>query len=241
VTGTTRTGLALLAAAVAFAGVAPDAEAQRLGRLFTTPEQRSTLDELRYQTQLERPEAEPEPKAVARVEEEQPQEPGVSRLTVNGIVRRSRGPGTVWVNGALVERGGLTAEGLTVEDAGGANVHIRLPSGARTIALKPGQRIDVDSGAVLDSYEQPVSAESPVEGRSAFPDVPMGRPPRAARDSTSDAPRAEHAKPEADSGPESQSGATTVLDDASVIDEVRRRLEAYGRGATSGAASEQGS
>lgn len=174
-TGTTRTGLALLAAAVAFAGVAPDAEAQRLGRLFTTPEQRSTLDELRYQTQLERPEAEPEPEAVAQPRDAEPEAPGIGRVTINGLVRRSRGPGTVWVNGDQVERGGMSRDGLVIESdpASPLGVRLRMPSGRASVALKPGQGIDVDSGTVLEAFEQGYRRDAP----DAFaPQDPESRP-----------------------------------------------------------------
>ena len=50
-------GRAFVAAMVLLvvAAGAPQAQAQRLGRLFTTPEQRATLDEVRAQVQFAQP------------------------------------------------------------------------------------------------------------------------------------------------------------------------------------------
>lgn len=153
-----------LAFALAFA--APAADAQRLGRLFTSTDERAQLDELRYQAQFATPEPEPEPAAAATGEPEQAA-PTVSSLTVNGIVRGSSGRGTVWVNGREIERGGMTREGIQINTtgAGGRSVRARLPSGVDTIDLKPGQKIDVIHGVVLEPYER---SEKTPEGPSAF-------------------------------------------------------------------------
>lgn len=158
--------LRLAALVLILAGTAPSAEAQRLGRLFTSVQERATLDELRYQAQFATPEREPEPAAAAT---SAPAEaaPDVSSLTVNGIVRGSRGRGTVWVNGNQIERGGTTREGIQVNTAGagGRSVRARLPSGVDTIEIKPGQRIDVIHGVVIEPYER---GEQTPAGPSAF-------------------------------------------------------------------------
>ena len=162
--------LALAWAMVLGGGVVSDAEAQRLGRLFTTSGERSTLDDIRLQAGLPQtaPEAEPEPapEAPAAVQVTAPEGPSISRLVINGVVRRSRGPSTVWINGDLVERGGSSREGVSVESIRGAagSVRLRLPSGAGTVALRPGQQIDIDSGTLLEAYEK--QGES--AGASAF-------------------------------------------------------------------------
>ena len=154
--------------------------AQEIGRLFTTPTERIQLDEARRQAQLPaiEPEVEPTPQPVARSEEPEP-EPVVDRLTINGVVRRSSGPGTIWVNGAEVERGGRTRDGIVVQDTGRGvrGVRIRLPSGADTIELKPGQEIDVSSGAVLESYER-----RPTQGSAGSAFLQEGEPAGAQRE-----------------------------------------------------------
>ncbi|MEC5399994.1 hypothetical protein [Uliginosibacterium sp. H1] len=58
-----------------------------LGRLFNTPQKRAILDELRSRN--------------ASVGPEQP----MDEVRVDGIVRRSGGPSTVWINGRAYERG----------------------------------------------------------------------------------------------------------------------------------------
>lgn len=158
--------------ALAMAGLVPTVEAQRLGRLFTSAEERASLDELRYQAQFATPAPQPapEPAAATPVEPEQGA-PVVSSFTVNGIVRGSRGRGTVWINGEEIERGGVTREGIRVQTtgAGGRSVRARLPSGVDTIEIKPGQRIDVLQGVVLEPYER---SEKTPEGPSAFQSGP---------------------------------------------------------------------
>jgi len=148
---------------------APQTQAQRLGRLFTTPEQRSALDEVRLQAQFAEPplEFDPEPVAMVSTVAAEPDDPVVSKLIVNGIVRRSGGPTSVWVNGDEVERGATTREGVAVEAARMKTdvIRLRLPSGTQSIALRPGQEIDVRSGLVLEAYEK---GSGSADARSAF-------------------------------------------------------------------------
>ena len=158
---------------------------QSLGRLFTTPQERATLNDIRYQSRFQTPEPEPEPEVevVVPAGEPEPSGPVVSRLTVNGVVRRTGGPGTVWVNGDQVERGGVTREGVRVQGAtrGARNVRLQLPSGASSVELKPGQEIDVASGAVLEAYEkaEPGAAPSAFEAPApAAAPATEGAPPR---------------------------------------------------------------
>ena len=126
-----------------------------LGRLFTTPAERKALDRLRLEAQFARPAPEPAPPPATSPAPQQPAGPVVSRLEVNGIVRRSGGPATVWVNGAQVERGMVSREGLRVQSAGrpADGVRVRLPSGLSTVRLKPGQAVDVTTGSLVDAYE----------------------------------------------------------------------------------------
>ena len=164
---------ALLATAAAPAG------AQSLGRLFTSAEQRANLDELRDQAHFERPEREPEQAPQPTGGQAAAAEPAgqvIERLTINGVVRAARGPGAVWVNGDLIERGGVTREGLRVDLAGRRpQVKVRLPSGVDSVALKPGQRIEVSTGAVREAYERAPRDEGP----AAFPAAPRVPGPEA--------------------------------------------------------------
>lgn len=117
---TRRFALALAAVAGVCIGVA--AEAQQLGRLFLTPQEREALDRKR---------------AANVVEEAVPQEPAV---TVNGVVRRSSGKTTTWING------------VPHDDAHrpSPSGRVAVESGSATVGVKVGQTLDRSSGTVTD-------------------------------------------------------------------------------------------
>jgi hypothetical protein len=154
----------VLAVAALGAGAVP---AEDIGRLFTTEAQRASLDELREMARLQ---AEtPEPQPAPRADPELPEPPAIERLTVDGVVRPSSGPGVVWINGDLVQRSGVTREGLQVELEGGrSGVRVHLPGDAGSVALKPGQQVEVRSGAVLEPWERSRRPEG--TGASATPE-----------------------------------------------------------------------
>ncbi|MDH3314667.1 MAG: hypothetical protein OER43_02720 [Gammaproteobacteria bacterium] len=141
--------LAGLALAAALTSVPHAGEAQRLGRLFSTPEERALLDELRRDQRL----VEPEPQSVVDMN---PEVPMLEQVTIDGVVLRSSGANSAWINGQQVSGGARTRDGVRVDAsaAGDGQVKITLPSGADTIDLKPGQKIDVNSGVVLEAYER---------------------------------------------------------------------------------------
>jgi hypothetical protein len=98
--------------------------AQELGRLFFTPEQRAAMDARRKARVPDRPAA-----AVASP---------TTRL--DGYVRRSRGPSTVWVDGESVDaRPG--AEG---------RVPVPVGEGGARVPMKPGEVLDRGTGEVRD-------------------------------------------------------------------------------------------
>lgn len=136
------------------------AESQRLGRFFSTPDERELLDELRRNRDLAGPEPEP-------LTQEPVQETVVEQLSIDGVVIRSGGANSAWVNGRPVSDGWTTREGVRVDAASvgrSGRVIITLPSGVDTIDLKPGQKIDVESGLVMEAYEP----FAPPEGASVF-------------------------------------------------------------------------
>lgn len=167
---------ALGALVVALAGAWADVSGaeQKLGRLFFTEEERRILDERRaddFEPEQEAPE--PGQTAVA---------PVVDVISFNGKVERSGGGGsTIWVNGRPVYTGNRTVEGIRIESGRGTNAETRFvlpPSdvGETEFSLKPGQKIAVQSGKVLDSYEaraaegsESVFATKPGSGESAAP------------------------------------------------------------------------
>ena len=138
-----KAGLAailLLAPLLAGAAEAP------LGRLFFTPDQRAQLDTLRTK------------KVVASQAKE---EPPPEVVTYNGIIRRSDGKTTVWVNNqALSEAdlrekpaiaGRVSRDGQIVIQAG------QTGNAAKT-QLKVGQSAELLSGQVAESYSAAAAA-----------------------------------------------------------------------------------
>ena len=102
---------------------------QEVGRLFFTPEQRAALDARRR----------------ARV----PDKPAAVVVTspstkLDGYVKRSRGPSTVWVNGEPMPEGAGDAPRI------GPRVSVSLGEGGRRATLRPGEAIDRDTGEVRD-------------------------------------------------------------------------------------------
>ena len=80
--------LATILAGLLGAAAATGAAAQELGRLFFTPDQRAALDARRKARVPDKPAATPQV------------ESPVTR--VNGVVQRSGGKSTVWVNGEAI-------------------------------------------------------------------------------------------------------------------------------------------
>jgi hypothetical protein len=104
-----------------------DAYPQQLGRLFFTEDQREALDARRRARVPDKPSAAP---IVA------------SPITrVDGFVKRSRGPDTVWVNGEPLRQDVRPGE---------RSVAVPVGEGDERIELKPGESLDRGSGEVRD-------------------------------------------------------------------------------------------
>ncbi len=149
-----KTHVSLLTAFLTL-GLGPSSpvSAQQLGRLFTTPEQRSELNRLRaeFDPNMKVEEAKPAPDLVFTAPR-----PSVNQVTVNGILFRSDGQDMSWVNGVAIRRGEVTREGLRVlpKNRTGGGVRIELPNDYfKPIDLKPGQKVDIVQGKILDAYE----------------------------------------------------------------------------------------
>ena len=103
------------------------APAQELGRLFFTPQERITLDARRRARVPDTPAATPSAAA--------------PMTRVDGYVRRSAGPSTVWVNGAQAD-----------DASPGSDARVSIPLGERggRVHLKPGETLDRGTGEVRD-------------------------------------------------------------------------------------------
>ena len=122
-----------LAAATLVCAMLPAlAQAQELGRLFFTPEQRANLDLRRKARMPDRPAA-----------------PVAAPTTrVDGYVKRSGGPSTVWINGeALGESASEAPRSDTSRERGAVSVNVE---GGGRVRLKPGETLDRANGEVRD-------------------------------------------------------------------------------------------
>ncbi|PWB49136.1 MAG: hypothetical protein C3F18_10590 [Nitrosomonadales bacterium] len=136
---------------------------EALGRLFHTPEQRARMDAAR---QHERS---------VRIDEEE-SAPQSTTILLNGVITRSDGKSTLWINNRI-QKG--VSQAATVSKGG--EVRIVAPGAKRTIPLKVGQSIDMSSGQVEEIYRRPPPLsgnESPpaiATPGAAMPPAPPGR------------------------------------------------------------------
>jgi len=113
--------------------LAPGAEAQELGRLFFTPQQRADLDARRKARVPDKPAA----AAVASP---------VTRL--DGYVKRSDGPSTVWINGESITEGAPDAP--RIDRGARGSVSVGVGEGGGRVRMKPGESLDRGNGEVHD-------------------------------------------------------------------------------------------
>jgi len=116
-----------------------------LGRLFYTPEQRARMDVAR---QHERS---------IKIDEEESTPPPVN-IHLNGVITRSDGRSTVWINNRIQND---TSQVAAVGKGG--EVRVVAPDAQRTIRLKVGQSIDMSSGEVEEVYRR--TPPTPVPGK----------------------------------------------------------------------------
>lgn len=145
---------------------APAQSEPGLGRLFSTPSERAELDARRGNISGA-PVAMPANsggalapadanRSAAPAKDGPP--PKAEQLELSGVLRRSGGKGTVWLNDEAQPEP-LQAQQLTQRQRRGkdgapasSSVTVTLPSGKRVI-LKPGQHYDLGEGRVKEVHE----------------------------------------------------------------------------------------
>jgi hypothetical protein len=134
----------LFIAALALAQQAA-ADAPPIGRLFYTPAQRAALEDARTRNIR----AEEQANAASK----QPAAPRSRDVVLSGVVQRSDGESFAWVNGKSVE--GQTSDGLRVRHTAQPNrILVYDPDKRRMVQVKVGQRADLITGRVQESYER---------------------------------------------------------------------------------------
>ena len=129
--------------------------ATRIGRLFSSSEQRIELDRLRNDSDSGK-----DADAVAGQtgHESRPEpghDPSAPAVTFNGIVVRNDGHLVAWVDGVEAATGTTTPAGVRIETdhTPGGRFRVRLPDGRTSAVLKPGQAVAAN-GRVRDAYER---------------------------------------------------------------------------------------
>lgn len=126
-----------------------------LGRLFTTPAERMALDQQRNVMAVQQTDSSAPPgatpgtapmtgmpgEAAGAAVAPPPAPPPATPVRLDGVVRRSNGQATIWVDNEARE--------ATVRGKPGAGVAVDV--GGRRVLLKPGQSYDPNSGTVQDA------------------------------------------------------------------------------------------
>ena len=159
-------------------------QAAELGRLFFTPAQRATLDGARKQN--------------IRVDvgndTEQPPAPVPQHISVMGLVQRSDGKSTVWLNNRQVTEQQQTAGGIVVTpDKKEQRIKLTVPESGRSVDLKVGQTVEVLSGTIAEGYARrtpvkPVEKPAPPAEASASRGEMVGPKPPVRADEASAPP-----------------------------------------------------
>jgi len=147
-------GLFVLVAALC---VMSQAKAEDMGRIFLSAEERAALERARHR--VERPPQVVEtPKRSSLFNEEPefielPDEDPAPALTVNGMVKRSDGTSTVWINGVDNYQGDLSQFDIQSSDINvkHGRIEIRQADGGK-VKLKPGQTYNPASQEIVDAY-----------------------------------------------------------------------------------------
>lgn len=176
--------LCALAAAVQGAAVAQVtakpavSAAEPVGRLFFTPAQRASLDVARSR------------RARTTLSTEQSEEaaPVAQTITYSGMVRRSDGKSTLWVNNRAISDNEAATGAIVGSVRPDGSVTLSLPQSGRSVDLKPGQSIELLSGTIEEGYSRkPVAPEAkpaakpPVDAKAERPGAPAAESPATSR------------------------------------------------------------
>ena len=146
--------------------------AEPIGRLFTSPTERSNLDYLR-QTKKNIP-AKPEiPTEDISVSEVAPIALP-DAINMQGYVKRNDGKkGTIWINNdALQENSGNKDVQVGSLPSNGNRVPIKLPANGKYLTLKAGQVYDPESNRVSESRSHGAQGDAIRNGRIGDEDLP---------------------------------------------------------------------
>lgn len=130
----------ILSVLLAGATLTAQAQSPQLGRLFLSPDQRAQLDAQRY--------GPPAPDPHLAAAPPPPPPPPAPPVELNGVVQRSSGRSTVWLNQAPQTE---PHNQLTRDKSGTPGALTLRLSNGQVVLLKPGQRYDPASGTVTEA------------------------------------------------------------------------------------------
>jgi hypothetical protein len=135
----------------------PVARAELPGRLFFSQEERAHLDALRA-ARAQRVQAQiadaPDPQTARALD--LPPPPPPEPFTMNGLVVRSSGSNTAWVDGQPVTRPGDSEKGAQIDPrTASAGGEVTVTGQGRVVRLKPGQTYLPDEGRVTEPFVSP--------------------------------------------------------------------------------------
>lgn len=161
---TRRALVACMFIALGIATPLRDAQAASLGRLFFTPAQRAKLDQLRNTQRGTLPKAEAEPMEQAVPELAHAPQP----VTLNGVVRRSDGSTTIWINEQMHQTGSHSS----AKAANSNGVDVILPESRRKVRLKVGQTVDPVTGATREKSANSGSSDAATPAQQILTPLP---------------------------------------------------------------------
>ena len=119
--------------------------AEPLGRIFFTPAQRASLDIARTRRARN---------TLATERSDEPAAPVAQSITYDGMVRRSDGKSTVWINSRAYNENEQVSGPVVGRVRPDGGVRLQLPQSSRSVDLKVGQTVELVSGAVEEPYSR---------------------------------------------------------------------------------------
>lgn len=133
---------------VVFATLPSPSQGESLGRLFFTPDERGNFDRARL--------------SGGNIEQEGSADQQLESLSLNGIVKRSSGKSTVWINNLAQNEIDfpLVSKRQTVKTRL-PDFPVLVQKTGKTVILKVGQTLNIDSGEIREIYQPSIVKEPP--------------------------------------------------------------------------------
>lgn len=155
--------------------------AEPLGRLFFTEEERVILERMRWASPDEISLMQ-EKQVVLSEKPAQPEKPAF--ITLSGVMTRSNGRQTVWLNGVSYDRSQLPENVRVREPFTAGQIELRVEEKRKTHSLRPGQTLDIENGLIREAHQRvpevvapksdPISESDPMQAPAVA--APLGSP-----------------------------------------------------------------